>query len=573
MSRPLRVRDPRVLTVTLTLVLLVLGLGAPGAEAQPLGTVQPTWEVRGPSSLPGPGEAFEVVVEVTLPAGYYQDADSPFLAFEPTPDSGLRVVNRWSSTPAQRQGKASYTGTFTLGRTVVWSASPSGSASFTLGWQICQVDGVCLLPATAPVSWPPTSSEATVAPVPPLGFWAALLAALVGGLVLNLMPCVFPVLALKALALGAPHADRRSRLVEAWASAGGTVGALGGLGLVTAAAALGGQRLDWGFAFQSPLFVWTLALVFWALCLQLWGVWSWSWSPFGLRSLRRGPGASALGGAFLVVAAAPCTAPFLGPALGFALTLPAGWIPAFFLVAGLGLAAPLLVVQLVPRLAKLVPRPGPWMVTVEKVAGFALAGTVIYLLWVLTKQTEADRVWPALALLGVAAAALGWGARPGASKSGRVTGLMLALVLVGTSPWLAGSFERSPALADEVPAQPRGWQRFSSADLEAALAQGRPVFVDATAAWCVTCQVNERAVLLRSDVSRLFEEAGVLRLRADYTLPDPEVKAWLEDVGRAGLPVYALYRPGASVQFFPELLTDDNFTRVLPRILDGKHAD
>ena len=521
-----------------------------------------------------PGVPFDISVVVTLPPGYYQDVHSPFLSFEPT---GLgQVTGRTNSPPQVREGKESFTGAFTLTRSVVLPlGTPAGSLSldWMVGWQICQVDGVCLLPGEKTLS-----HVVQVAPSPDSSggtFWLALLAALGGGALLNLMPCVFPVLALKGLGLAsAAGLTLGQRRREALAFATGSFLALTGLGLVTAVVAALGTRLDWGFLFQLPGFVWALALAFWFFTLQLWGVWTWRGSPFTLQHpLKPSSGRSLVGGAFLVVAAAPCTAPLLGPALGFALTQPPVSIPIFFAAVGLGLVAPLLALSWVPGWTKLLPRPGAWMVLVERVAGYFLAATVVYLLWVFTQQTSEDHVWPALGLLGLAAGALGlWGKFP-SNQTARLVALGMGLALLLGSMTLTRAPEGTDALITAQPsAAPPSWSEFSPTALEQALASGRPVLVDATAAWCVTCQVNEWAILNRPDVVALMDTLGLIRLRADYTKPEPNIKAWLTSVKRAGLPVYALYRPGQPVYLFPELLTEDNFTRILPRMI-GYHQE
>jgi thiol:disulfide interchange protein DsbD len=512
--------------------------------------------------VPVPGKPFTVRVKVDLPKDFYQDADSPFLTLEA--DGPFQTLGRSASPPLLRGGKASYHGSFLLERTVVLPGGTPVPPALTLktGWQICRENGICLLPADGTMKVTFGSGEGTSPgpPSPPWTFWAMLLAAFAGGLFLNLMPCVFPVLALKAVGLAAASTLTLSqRRREALEFAGGGWGVVFLLGLSAALLASLGQRLDWGFSFQQPLFIWTLALVFWVLTLQLWGIGTWTWTPFRLGPARRRPPAW-VGGAFLVVTAAPCTAPLLGPALGFALTQDPVVIPVFFASAGLGLVTPLLVLQWVPGWGRWVPKPGRWMVVFERVAGAFLAATVAYLTWVLTEQTGADRVWPALAVLGVSAAGLAWGSRVGGPRW-RTWGVNLGVILVTAGS--LGPLGQVPATAGSTVRAEGPWQPFTPEVLAAARETDRPVLVDATAAWCATCQVNELAVLDRPDVGRLLDRLDVIRIRADYTRPDPAIHAWLAEVGRVGLPVYALYVPGKPVYLFPELLTDGNFTSAL----------
>jgi thiol:disulfide interchange protein DsbD len=210
------------------------------------------------------------------------------------------------------------------------------------------------------------------------------------------------------------------------------------------------------------------------------------------------------------------------------------------------------------------------MVTAERVLGFVLSATVLYLLWILTKQTEPDRVWPALGFLTLMAGALVWADHARSSRPARVLALGFLALLIGgffflTVPPPSPSPAAEPAASERPKA---GWTPFSQEILQTSLAAGKPVFVDATAAWCATCQVNEAAVLDRPDVAALFERLGIVRLRADDTLPNPLIRSWLASVERAGLPVYALYRPGKVPLLFPELLTDDNLTRRLPGLME-----
>jgi thiol:disulfide interchange protein DsbD len=510
---------------------------------------RPVWSLSGPSVVEA-GKPFDVTATIKLPVGWYQDAESQFLAFEPT-SPGVRVAARSSSQPQERAGKTSFTGTFTLTRTLIADASVS-QLTFRAAWQICQVDGVCLLPAETKLTLEITSTHATSS----FGvtFWTALLGALVGGLLLNLMPCVFPVLALKAVGLAsASGLTLRQRRREALLFAAGGWGTLVVLGLVTAAVSAAGQRLEWGFTFQQPLFVWTLTVLFWVFALQLWGVWKWNGSPFSLALSERTPNTlkSLAGGAFLVLAAAPCTAPLLGPAMGFAFSQPPVLIPLFFAAAGLGLVTPLLVLQLWPRWARFLPKPGAWMTVAEQVAGFFLAATVLYLLWVFTRQTTEATVWPALGVLGGVALVLAAVGRWNRSAIRWIGALSVVGALLAVLSWTTPTSNSSASTAAVLKA---GWVPYTPQAIQNALSQGQSVFVDATAAWCATCQVNEVTVLDRPDVTALFDQLGIVRIRADYTRPDPAIRDWLTSVDRAGLPVYALYRPGQPVYLFGELV-------------------
>jgi len=381
------------------------------------------------------------------------------------------------------------------------------------------------------------------APAALAGFAAALALALAGGVLLNLMPCVFPILSLKVLDF-ARHADaRRTRVLGGLAYTVGVL--LSFLALAGALIALraGGEQLGWGFQLQEPAFVAALALLFTLIGLNLAGV-------FEVRGLLPGsvagwrlhhPAADAfLTGVLAVVVASPCTAPFMGAALGFAFTLPAAQTLLIFAALGLGLALPYLLASLVPAVARLLPKPGPWMARLRTLLAFPMFATVVWLLWVLGVQVGVAGVVGLLGvLLAVAFAVWAW-ALPGRSRIG--LGVPALALAAAAGVWAAPALR--PA-GDVPPVVEAGWMPWTP-EREASLrASGQPVFVDFTAAWCITCQVNKRTTLTDPAVLADFERAGVALLRADWTARDPAITAALAQLGRSGVPVYVLYPGGA----------------------------
>ncbi len=417
----------------------------------------------------------------------------------------------------------------------------------------------------------PTSTTGAAADTPAasasLGLWAALALALVGGMVLNLMPCVFPVLSIKLLGLAQQAAQPARLRSHALAYSAGVVLsflALAGLllGLRAAGAAVG-----WGFQLQEPGVVFVLALLFFALGLNLMGQFELGHLlPQGLAGWRaRRPALDAFGsGVLAVLAASPCTAPFMGAALGFAITQPAPLALAVFGVLGLGMALPYAALVLLPGWRHRLPRPGPWMQHLKQALAFPMFATVVWLVWVLGLQAGMDSAAQALlALLGLAA--LVWllgllrqrdnGARLGALLAMGAMATLLAWSwpseeLAQTAQPASGS---TVAGASATPAQ--DWLPYSEAAVNEQLAQGRTVFVDFTAAWCVSCQVNKRLVLNQTAVLADFDKAKVVRMRADWTRRDAEITAALARLGRNGVPVYALLRPGQEPVLLPEILT------------------
>lgn len=532
------------------LVLLAFGLGQPRISSTP----SPEWNLS-VHSLATLGE-YEVVAEVTIPEGYYQDADSPFLTIEPQSNTVAGLGPLRGSPLMTRDGKSSFQRQATLTRSFSVVSGGGIPTEWRVGWQICQFDGVCLLPGTQ-VLTAPVLSTPNQSPSSSLSFWWAIAGAILGGLILNIMPCVFPVLGLKTLRLATQTAP--GRRLQGLGAFGGIVGGLSALGVATAVASSLGRRLDWGFTFQNPLFVGAIAVVFWVAVLQLWNLWK---LPGYSISLFRGVGRPMppwIEGLVLVASAAPCTAPLLGPAIGFALAQPWWQIPWFFVAAGVGFGLPTLSLALFPRLADLFPKPGTWMIVVERIAGLLLALTVVYLGWILTQQVGFVVVFRGVIALAAVTAIGFWGYRE--TWKPVVLGIGLAIfVIVSGLAFLGPGPRETPEATTKAP-----WVSFRPGLIESELRAGHPVFVDATAAWCATCQVNEWGILGQPKLLNFFHDAGVTLVRADYTVPDPGIHDWLASVERGGLPVYALYLPNHPVVLFPELLTEGNFVVPLRR--------
>jgi thiol:disulfide interchange protein len=402
----------------------------------------------------------------------------------------------------------------------------------------------------------PASAGAAIAP----SFWLALLLAFGGGLILNLMPCVFPVLSLKALSVmklqghsidQAASEHRRHALAY-------TAGVV--LSFVAAAALLialraGGAALGWGFQLQSPLFVGLLVYVMIALGLSLSGV-----VDFGTRWMGAGQNLAArpgLSGSFFtgvlaVVVASPCTAPFMGTALGYALTQPAIVSLSVFLALALGLAFPFLLLGFVPRLAARLPRPGAWMQTLKQLLAFPLYLTAVWLLWVLGGLS--DRNGMGLAMIGAVVLAFGlW--LLGRARHALVRVLAVA-ALLGAVALLFHPLLRTPASSGPRTAA-IGTEAYSDARLAELVAQKRTVFVDFTADWCLTCKVNERIALRSQKVLAAFAKHEVVSLVADWTRADPSITAALARYQRSGVPLYLVSVGGAQPRVLPQVLTPD----------------
>jgi thiol:disulfide interchange protein/DsbC/DsbD-like thiol-disulfide interchange protein len=402
-----------------------------------------------------------------------------------------------------------------------------------------------------------------------LGLTLAILGALLGGLLLNLMPCVFPVLAIKVL--GFAKADTSPAQHRA-AGIAYTVGVvlsfmlLGGLMLGLRAA---GEQLGWGFQLQSPPVVAGLALLFTLLGLNLAGVFEFGQMlPNRLATLQsRHPTVNAgLSGVLAVAVASPCTAPFMGASLGLAIALPVWQALVVFAAMGVGMALPYLAASWWPGIARALPRPGAWMVTFRQAMAFPMLATVVWLLWVLGQQTGIDGASVLLALL-LTVAGLVWALGLSGRTRWVLSSLALATLLWLGSSWLplalrdatvetvasastsANTLGTNQTSSKATPT----WQPWSEAALQAQLAAGRPVFVDFTAAWCVTCQFNKKTTLADAQVLGDFAQRQVVLMRADWTRRDPAITQALTALGRSGVPVYALYAPGRAPVLLSEL--------------------
>ncbi len=414
--------------------------------------------------------------------------------------------------------------------------------------------------AAIPGPVPPAGEAVTAQPGVGADLTVVLVAlggALLGGLLLNIMPCVFPILSLKALSLAKTGGDEAAARREALAYTVGVVLvclALGGLLLGLRA---GGAAVGWAFQLQDPRIILVLLLLVTAIALNLAGL-------FELPAVAGGGGLAGKGGtsgafwtgALAAFVATPCTGPFMGAALGAALVLPAPVALAIFAGLGVGMALPFLLLGFIPALRRRLPRPGPWLDRFRKLMAIPMFLTALALAWVLGRQAGVDGMALGLAAALVLALSLWWfgrrteGARAWLPLVPAALATVAAIVVIPSS---APTGARTTALAAEP---------FSESRLAALQAERRPVFVYFTADWCITCKVNEKGALQSADVTSAFKQANVAVLAGDWTQGDPAITRFLEKHGRSGVPLYLFYRPGRPVQILPQVLTGGLLTEL-----------
>ncbi len=401
----------------------------------------------------------------------------------------------------------------------------------------------------------------------------ALLFAFIGGLILNLMPCVFPILSIKILgfAQGRDHSRATLRNHGLMFALGVIVSFLLLAGLLLTLRA-GGEQLGWGFQLQSPWLIGGLALLMFALGLMLVGVFE---VGFGLASFggrldtKQGLGGAFWSGVLATVVATPCTAPFMGAALGYALAQPATSSLLVFTVLGIGMATPYVLLSLFPQWIQRLPKPGRWMETLKQALAFPLFATAVWLVWVFGLQTGINGA--AFLLLAMTAIALGgwvlgrWGLPMNSSKQRGIawTVVVVAFILAVVA---TGVGARQTAEAHATRSADSEWRDYDPVEVTRLVVDGQPVFIDFTAAWCLSCQANKAIALNSSSVQNAFRDKGVVRFRADWTQRDPVITAALESFGRSGVPLYVLYPPNGEAILLPAILSAGIVTDALDQL-------
>ncbi len=430
--------------------------------------------------------------------------------------------------------------------------------------------------ATSAVSANPASAAPAASNTTTLTLLSTLFSAFLGGLILNLMPCVFPVLGIKVMGF-LQHAQASSRLMRAqgWAFLAGVLASFWILAGILVAVTATGSALGWGFQLQSPLFVLFLAGLFVLLALNLAGVFE---IGLGLQTAagsvnidtssgaqRKILSAAFVSGVLATIVATPCTAPFMGAALGFTIGAPAYVVFLVLTAVAIGMALPVVMLSWFPQWLKALPRPGAWMENLKQAMAFPLFATVAWLVWVLGSQLDNDAVfWTLIGLVMLAIAAWVFG-RLQARKP-------LLAVVIASAFAVTGGYLAWPNAVDNTASnsiKAGDWEPYNKAKIDAHLASGSPVFIDFTATWCISCQVNKKVALTTAEVEAAFRQNNVVRIKADWTKRDPEITAALASFGRNGVPLYVYYpkgvggKPSGAPIILPEVLTPGTVLDVL----------
>lgn len=421
----------------------------------------------------------------------------------------------------------------------------------------------------------PVAAAASVAPPNASGLAKFLLFGFLGGFILNLMPCVLPVISLKIFGFIQHAGQSRGRILRSGlAFIAGIFAWFVGLALLLIVLKSLGREITWAFQFTNPYFVVFMSAVVLVFALNLFGVFEISLPQSANRGLLgwtagEGDAGSFFQGVFATVLATPCTAPFLGTALGFAFTQPGWVILVMFLAIAAGMSSPYLLLSAQPAWLRLLPKPGAWMERVKQLMGFFLLATLLFLLSVIGAQRGVEAIiWTSCFLLVLSLACWIKGAFvvPTASATARLVSLVLVFVLViGSGLYFGDKFKDTTIPSGEAPLA-GDWQPFTPERLQSEIDQGRTVFVDFTAAWCLTCKFNESTVLESEAVREAFERRGIVKIKADWTNADPAITKILNQFGRPGVPLYVLYPAGKAPIVFPELLTQSMILEKLETI-------
>ena len=527
------------------------------------------------------GEEGTITAVYRIPEHMYMALQEKFFFVDVSGFTGMELLTIEYPEGKEKDGLRIYKDEVKLERKFILKDSlepGSYSVNIVTGYQFCDENGTCFIPQrqthtvalTVEKPSPAGTQTETAAGSAAGGTFSLLrilqfiLFAFLGGIILNVMPCVLPLLSVRALSLvNQGGQDRRKIFAGSMAYTGGILLSFFILAGIVTVLKISGELVGWGFQFQNPGFVMVLISVIFVFALSMFDVFV--ISPPGMNTAAKASGkegylGSFLTGVFAVLVATPCTAPFLGAALGFAFSQPPAIIFLIFFFVGLGLALPFIILGIWPRFIQKIPKAGNWMTIFKEAMGFLLIGTVVYLLTTLFRQISGENFIRMLIFLGVLAFAswlYGRLAKPGSPKPRQWTALVALAVIVtlGALFILETSDSTQPEAATEEVYINEDWEPFSPEKVDRYRSAGEPVFISFHAAWCTNCKINKAAVLSAGPVLDAFSKHGVRLLHADYTERNPVIAEWIDKFGKAGVPFYVLYIPGKEEPvIFPELL-------------------
>lgn len=519
-----------------------------------------------------PGATGKLYVSFTFPEGFHQTKSPDFFFIGPGDgETGKYITVEAIEYPpgTEEDGLLNYYGTVTLSADITVSADAPDEykPEIKAGWQICSDSGTCFFPEEKNIilSIQETSENSSADLILLLKF---ILFAFIGGLLLNVMPCVLPILSMRALNLiNQSGNDKRTIFKNALLYGAGVLISLIILAVIVIILKLTGQMAGWGFQFQNPVFVSVLMVTIFIFALSLFDLFL--INPPGLSAMARAASkkgyiGSFFNGIFAVLLATPCTAPFLGAALGFAFSQSPLFILVSFSAIGAGFALPFILLGIWPAAIQALPKPGKWMDTFKEMMGFLLLGTVVYLFSTLRYEVDSDGQMKVIIYL-LAAAFIAWiyGKLSNPSSKIRAPKTALAvslLLLVGSGLYFLDfrETELSPVSGSvsEASGVKDGWETFAPDTLEQYLDQGKAVLVQFSAKWCTVCKVNDRVIFNSEKGKTFFKDRNIILLYGDYTKRDPLIGNWIRKYGKAGVPVYAYYSPGSrEFTVLPEILT------------------
>lgn len=535
------------------------------------------------------GETAQVKVKITIPENQHCTKQEDYLYVDFDEDSGLTVtgITYPQSDKQDEFGNDVYYGEVVLNAEISSTSSlteGSHELEMLVGYQFCNEEGTCLLPEEEriPLNINMIAGDSTDIDV--MSILKFILLAFIGGIILNVMPCVLPVLSIKALSIvKQSHQDKKDIFKHSLAYTFGILLSFLILSTIVILIKLSGELVGWGFQFQNPTFVIVLYSVMFVFALSMFDVLIFQAPGMNVAyqaSGKTGFSGSFLSGIFAVILATPCTAPFLGTALGFAFSQPPFIILAIFLAIGLGLAMPFLMIGIFPSSIKILPKPGNWMNIFKEAMGFLLLATSVWLLNVVYTQLGGSNLIRVLfftVVLALASWLYGTFVKPQYSKAKQWVMTIIAVLVVVFGAYFLLQFKEADSVNSAEAAHADGlWKTFSEEAVYALIDEGKPVFVDFSAEWCMTCKTNETTVLWTKEIEDAFVNKGVTLFAGDYTRKDPTIHAWLKKFNKAGVPLYLLYIPGQNEPIvFPELITKgmvlDKLSLIPESIIEGEN--